>query len=94
MSKYRRFGKFPLHNKMGILTAEAAYEDGYNSGLTWDRFKLLGNNYVPGGPFVHRCDNPNADSDYRAYCDATVENNTEWLRGWHNGRAVSFFQSV
>lgn len=85
MSQFRRFGQYPANNQQGIYTAIAAYEDGFKSGQLWDSIK---NPYVPGGPwicrsaFMHK-----TDSDWMAFCDATIENNREWLRGWHEGKA-------
>jgi hypothetical protein len=91
----RTFGPYPGGSPEGIPTAQASYEDGYNSGLTWDRFAPH-NKYVPGGPWIHSWSqryefshrDPVDKAHLKAYCDATVENHAEWMRGWHDGRAA------
>lgn len=85
-SDRRRFGPFPGGTPEGIRTAEASRKDGYETGLSWK------DAYVPSGPWVHRWSNVGGGSvvaahpeEYRAYCDATVENHREWMAGWREG---------
>jgi hypothetical protein len=77
----RRFGPYP-HGSTGIPTAAASYADGHATGLTWRHV------YTPGGPLVFRA-TVYEDADWRALCDATAENNREWLRGWTDGRTAA-----
>lgn len=77
----RRFGRFPLHST-GIETAQAAYDDGKQTGLEWT------DDYVPGGPHAFPLGSGRTtDPEFAAYALATQENLREWLRGWHDGKA-------
>ena len=80
----RRFGKYPANGPHGILTAKAAYLDGYETGCRWQH------DHVPGGPWVCGDSKDNAhaprDTDWISFCEATLENHREWLRGWHDAR--------
>lgn len=90
----RRFGEYPGNdidchgNAWGIPTAAKAYEDGWWTGVAWDHRKY---DYTPGGPWVHsfqeryKNNHPRDWQDLKAYCDATIENHEEWMRGWHDG---------
>jgi len=83
MTTTRRFGAYPANDlNRGIPTATASYESGKATGRRWTE------SYVPGGPWV--C-NPDIswgrdDNDWIAYCAATRENHSEWMRGFHDGR--------
>lgn len=85
-SDRRRFGAYPYNDLgKGIPTAEASYAEGYDRGLTWTA------PWQPGGPFVVTpgVDTHGRDPDWVAYCEATRENNREWLRGFADGRAAA-----
>lgn len=65
-----------------LPTAEASYAEGYQIGLKWDA------PWVPGGPwFVNVSDFERQSKNpvWVYFCDATVENNKEWRRGWEDG---------
>ena len=65
-----------------LQSAEEAYADGYETGLSWEH------KHFPGGPWVCR-DHRGSDINWSNFCDQTALNNSEWLRGWHNGRKAS-----
>lgn len=69
-------------------TEDEAYENGYTRGETWDaRFPGPRGAYEPGGPWVCH-DHQRAyemDPQWKAYCDATQQNNEQWRRGWRDG---------
>ena len=72
------FGKYgPLQS------AEEAYKDGYETGLTWGNL-----NWVPGGPWICK-QGYTQDIAWKNFCDQTKLNNSEWLRGWSDGRKAS-----
>jgi len=77
----RRFGIYPCNDLgLGIWTAEAAYKDGYESGLRFPGGR-------PGGPHITAPrGNEGRDPDWHAYCVATVENHREWLRGYDDAQ--------
>ena len=71
------FGKYgPLQS------AEEAYAEGYATGLSW-KYK-----YAPGGPWVCR-ERRGSDIAWNNFCDQTALNNSQWLRGWRDGRKAS-----
>jgi hypothetical protein len=81
----RRFGRYPGNTTEGIPTAADSYRQGYDTGLKWKE------SYIPGGPHIMGPRNYHtvasyAAADWAAYCDATVENNAEWHRGFKDGR--------
>ena len=83
-SDRRRFGAYPA-DRTSIPTAEASYAEGCERGLAWTAA------WQPGGPFVVTpgVDTHGRDPDWIAYCEATRENNREWLRGFADGRAAA-----
>jgi hypothetical protein len=78
---FRKFGDYPF-NEEGILTAEASYQNGYDTGLTWKE------SYTPGGPMVY---GPGMKKDkyWIAYCAALIENHNKWHDGFQDGRAAA-----
>lgn len=94
----RFFGKYPggasnLDGKGSpVLTAEEAYQEGFKTGRNWDKIKCP---WVPGGPHTTSArDHERNDAktnpdkkDWVAYCDATLENHTMWMAGFHEGFA-------
>lgn len=93
----RYFGRFPAGGRNctetqgePVMTADEAYTDGYECGMTWDKF-YPHNKYVPGGPY--RCyykerfgRTPKDQADWKAYCEATQENNERWRKGFDDAR--------
>lgn len=63
-----------------LPTEEASYKDGYRSGLNW-RFS----HESPGGPHIYS-KGYDPDPDWVAYCQASLENNIAWKKGWKEGR--------
>jgi hypothetical protein len=80
-------GKYPAgHHGGGMPTAEASFLDGYQHGLSWDRF-YPHNKHVPGGPYVPQAHVKMHDKDWDDCMAAYRENHAEWMRGWRAGRA-------
>jgi hypothetical protein len=75
----RRFGKYLFGSPEGIPTSEASYAEGYKTGKTWT------DSHFPGGPWTVHPSYFNQDPDWLSCCEATKENNREWLRGWYDG---------
>ena len=62
-------------------TTHEAYLDGYQTGKTWI------DEYRPGGPFICQSGySLKEDTCWESYCAATVLNNSEWQRGFKDGR--------
>lgn len=92
----RFFGKYPagtFDRGQGrpVQTAQEAYDEGFRVGMTWDPVK---HPWVPGGPMSFTARDYERDqakmdpdkADWVAYCDASRENHTMWMAGFHEGR--------
>jgi hypothetical protein len=78
----RKFGPHPE-----LPTARSSYLDGHDTGTWW------ANNWQPGGPHVQHVDRWDREPErmkrkpfWIAYCEATLENYTEWHRGFQDGK--------
>lgn len=77
--KLRKIGPYPHHSE-GIPTAEASYEDGYNTGMRWSE------SHIPGGPFKYSPGHLKTDEEWIAYCAALRENHEAWHKGFADAR--------
>lgn len=56
------------------------YEEGYQTGLTWDR------PWTPGGPFVYTVGYGSSEKTL-AMERQSKQDHADWMQGWRDGKA-------
>lgn len=76
------------HQPSAVSTESEAYHNGYDTGLNWNHPWRPGGPWICGPALMPWQRREDVDPQWIAYCEATRENNKQWLRGFDDGRAA------